>query len=328
MSEEEIHKEYKQTESPEPGKDNDKSDTPNNSSESEEDVSGDSKQSKVQAKNNTEEPATDNSSSDTENNRDKNDNHEMPKGRINYMDMVASGAEAELSGKMGIDNKRLCRIKRVIPSRKPQDVEEPEPYSIYTPIANFCLVPMTIERNNYADNVSKASVHITVFSPEFPFGYQVLLLDTEDIEKVAKIVRQKFPQLYYDPDLTALEIKMGMARDEVFLVDDFRPSSLNSELMKMRGNLEKLIRFYGDGIGKGRGSIELKLREEFKPHSMCAVTGEYIHGTESSLQRLLIVSVDKNTYERELLKFYQDNPWIFRTHINLFITYLSQNAQK
>lgn len=132
----------------------------------------------------------------------------------------------------------------------------------------------------------------------------------------------------FNDTMTALEIKMGMTRDEVFLVDDFRPSSMNSELTKMRGNLEKLIRFYGDGIGKGRGSIELKLREEYKPHSMCAVTGEYIHGTASSLQRLLIVSIDKNTYDRELLEFYQDNPWIFRTHINFFITYLSQNAQK
>lgn len=479
VSEDEIHREYKQTEPSEPGKDDGKSATPNNSSAGEENAGGDSKRSESQAEDNAEEPAPDNSSSDMENNsnkNDNNDNHETPKGRINYMDVVASGAEVELSGKMGIDNKRLCRIKRVIPSRKPQDVEKAEPYSIYMPIANFCLVPLTIERHCYADNISNAFVHIAVFSPEFPFRYQMLFLDTEDIEKVAKIVRKKYPQLYYDPDLnsapryvstalsimmsgmpeknimhfygwsnfngrmvymndnisenplfksesgksllfnqnmyqgdallyafrmlklskdinktlplfltahlgvmyyffelagyaprfvlflrgetgslktsiskvffrfladgnneipanfndtmTALEIKMGQTRDEVFLVDDFRPSSMNSELVRMQANLEKLIRFYGDGIGKGRGNISLKLRKEFKPHSMCAVTGEYIHGTASSLQRLLIISVDKNTYDRELLKFYQDNPWVFSTHMNFFITYLSQNAQE
>lgn len=396
--------------------------------------------------------------------------------RSNYMDIVNSGAQLQLSAKMGIENKRLCRIERAKPDRKSKDEEESEPTDLFTPIANFCLVPVTVERHSYADNSNKAFVHIAVFSPEFLFGHQMLLLDTEDIEKVGKIVRQKFPQLYYDPDLnsapkyisaalsimmsgmpeknimhfygwcnfngrviylndnidenplfksesgkslffepnmyrgdaflqafnmlklskdinktlplfltahlgvmysffeiagyaprfvlflcgetgslktsiskvffriltdgsneipanfndtmTALEIKMGMTRDEVYMVDDFRPSSMNTELTKMRGNLEKLIRFYGDGIGKGRGSIELKLREEFKPHSMCAVTGEYIHGTSSSLQRLLIVSVDKNTYDRGLLKYYQDAPWLFRTHINFFITYLSQNSQR
>lgn len=393
-----------------------------------------------------------------------------------YMDIVNSGAQLQLSAKMGIDNKRLCRIERAKPDRKSKDEEESEPADLFTPIANFCLVPLTIERHSYADNSSKAFVHIAVFSPEFGYGHQMLLLDAEDIEKVGKLVRQKFPQLYYDPDLnsapkyisaalsimmsgmpeknimhfygwcnfdgrviylndnidenplfksesgkslffganmyrgdaflqafnmlklskdinktlplfltahlgvmywffemagyaprfvlflcgetgslktsigkvffrtltddsneipanfndtmTALEIKMGMTRDEVYMVDDFRPSSMNTELTKMRGNLEKLIRFYGDGVGKGRGSIELKLREEFKPHSMCAVTGEYIHGTASSLQRLLIVSVDKNTYDRGLLKYYQDNPFVFRTHINFFITYLSQNSQR
>lgn len=132
----------------------------------------------------------------------------------------------------------------------------------------------------------------------------------------------------FNDTMTALEIKMGTTRDEVFLVDDFRPSSMNSELTRMQANLEKLIRFYGDGIGKGRGNISLEFRKEFNPHSMCAVTGEYIHGTASSLQRLLIVSVDKNTYDRSLLKFYQDNPRFYHTHINFFITYLSQNPQK
>lgn len=453
VSEEEIHRENKKAE---PQAESDKDN--------------------AEGSDNVEAAATNNSSSDTENHRNENNDDGSQKGPINYIDIVASGAQLQLSRKMGIDNKRLCRVEHAKTSGKSKDVEEEESNDLYSPIANFCLVPLTIERHGYADNFSRAFVHIAVFSPEFSFGYQMLLLDTEDIEKVAKIVRQKYPQLYYDPDLnsapryistalsimmsgmpeknimhfygwsnfngrmiylndnidenplfksesgkgllfdpnmyrgdallhafrmlklskninktlplfltthlgvmysffelagyaprfvlflrgetgslktsiskvffrfladgnneipanfndtmTALEIKMGQTKDEVFLVDDFRPSSMNSELVRMQANLEKLIRFYGDGIGKGRGNISLELRKEFKPHSMCAVTGEYIHGTASSLQRLLIVSVDKNTYDRELLKFYQDNPWLLSTHINFFITYLSQNAQK
>lgn len=395
------------------------------------------------------------------------------KVKVNYMDAVASGVQLVLSGKIGIENMELYKLEKRRSLSK--DNEEKEPDITFCSIANFCLVPTTIEHHIYADS-EKTFIHIAVFSPEFLGEYRKLLLDAEDIEKVGKIVRQKFPQLYYDPDLnsapkyistalsimmsgmpqknithfygwrnfngrliylndnidenplfksesgksllfdtnlfrgdvliyafrmlklsndinktlplfltahlgvmysffemagyaprfvlflrgetgslktsiskvffrfmadgnneipanfndtmTALEIKMGTTRDEVFLVDDFRPSSMNSELTRMQANLEKLIRFYGDGIGKGRGNISLELRKEFKPHSMCAVTGEYIHGTASSLQRLLIVSVGKNTYDRSLLKYYQDNPWLYHTHINFFITYLSQNPQK
>lgn len=141
--------------------------------------------------------------------------------------------------------------------------------------------------------------------------------------KILKDSANDIPANFNDT-MTALEIKMGNTYDDVLLVDDFRPSSMRSELARMRNNLEKLIRFYGDGIGKGRGDVTLQLRNEFKPHGVCAVTGEYIHGTASSLQRLLIVNIEKNTFDRSQLKFFQDNPMYYLTHIRFFIDYLSE----
>ncbi len=117
---------------------------------------------------------------------------------------------------------------------------------------------------------------------------------------------------------------MGTTKDEVLLVDDYRPSALRTEAARMNGSFEKLVRFYGDGIGKGRGNAQLKLRSEFKPMSMCAATGEFLHGTASSLLRLLIIHVDKKTYDKTMLKFYQDNPLIFTTHIKYFTDYIAE----
>lgn len=449
---------------------------------SEEDIHNKSEQPKSQNTRNSEKDKNALSVKEEMNGDNGRSSNDIPQAApADRLDVINSGAQLRLSDKIGIENKRLCLIERPRPehdTKKENESDEEneiQPEDIFRPIANFCLVPLSIEHHIYIDD-DQTLIHTAVFSPVFPEGSRKIIVNADDIEKVAKTVRQSFPQLYYDPGLnsapkyvstafsmmmsdmvekaiahfygwrdfngrfiylndnidenplfksesgkslpfiqnlcrgdaflyafrmlklskninktlplfltahtgvmyylfetagyaprfvlflrgetgslktsiskvffrllvdgsneipanfndtmTALEIKMGMTRDEVFMVDDFRPSSMNSELTKMRGNLEKLIRFYGDGIGKGRGSIELKLREEFKPHSMCTVTGEYIHGTASSLQRLLIVSVDKNTYDRSLLKFYQDAPWLFRTHINFFITYLSQNAQK
>lgn len=141
-----------------------------------------------------------------------------------------------------------------------------------------------------------------------------------------KILKDDFNDISanFNDTMTALEIKMGTTKDEVLLVDDYRPSALRTEAARMNGNFERLVRFYGDGIGKGRGSVNLSLRSEFKPKSMCAVTGEFLHGTASSLLRLLIIHVNKKTYNKKLLKFYQDNPLVFTTHIKYFTDYVSE----
>ena len=127
----------------------------------------------------------------------------------------------------------------------------------------------------------------------------------------------------FNDTATALEIKMGNTKDEVLLIDDYRPSALRTEAQRINGNFEKLVRFYGDGVGKGRGNVNLTLQNEFKPRSMCAMTGEFLFGTKSSLLRLLIIHISRNTFDKDLLKFYQDNPRIFTTHIKFFIDYLS-----
>lgn len=141
-----------------------------------------------------------------------------------------------------------------------------------------------------------------------------------------KILKDDFNDISanFNDTMTALEIKMGTTKDEVLLVDDYRPSALRTEAARMNGNFERLVRFYGDGIGKGRGNVNLSLRSEFKPKSMCAVTGEFLHGTASSLLRLLIIHVDKKTYNKKLLKFYQDNPLVFTTHIKYFTDYVAE----
>lgn len=144
-----------------------------------------------------------------------------------------------------------------------------------------------------------------------------------------KILKDNFNDISanFNDTMTALEIKMGSTKDEVLLVDDYRPSALRSEAARMNNNFEKLIRFYGDGIGKGRGNAQLGLRSEFKPQSMCAVTGEFLHGTASSLLRLLIIHVGKKTYDKTLLKFYQDNPNIFTTHIKYLTDYIAEKHE-
>lgn len=129
----------------------------------------------------------------------------------------------------------------------------------------------------------------------------------------------------FNDTATAMEIKMGNTYDDVLLVDDFRPSSNKNETIRMRNSLEKLVRYFGDGVGKSRGNPMLTLNKEFRPHGVCAMTGEYLYGVPSSLLRMLIIHINADTFNKDLLKIYQERPLLFPTHIRFFIDYVRDN---
>lgn len=118
---------------------------------------------------------------------------------------------------------------------------------------------------------------------------------------------------------TALEIKMGDAVDSVLLVDDFHPALTAKEKAEMNNILERLIRFYGDGVGKSRSTSTLEKQVEFRPQGLCAITGEDINGTQSSLLRCLLVEIDGQSYDGKKLEIFQQNPLLWTTHLHFFI---------
>lgn len=73
--------------------------------------------------------------------------------------------------------------------------------------------------------------------------------------------------------------KQVKLRNWQMMYSEYKASGQTVRLYLLNYNFEKLIRFYGDGIGKGRGNVNLSLHNEFKPMSMCAVTGELLDGT-------------------------------------------------
>lgn len=124
---------------------------------------------------------------------------------------------------------------------------------------------------------------------------------------------------------TALELKMGDSRDSVMILDDFCPPISRANLQDQEKKLETMVRYYGDGKGKSRGTVALELDREFRPEGLCAITGEDVGGTRSSLLRCVLVSAEKGTYNSELLKRLQDNPRWLSTHFLHFINWVGQN---
>ncbi len=124
--------------------------------------------------------------------------------------------------------------------------------------------------------------------------------------------------------VASLELKMSKTSDSILLLDDFHPAGSKGEETNMKKTLESLIRFFGDGIGKARATSSMDVVKETKPCGLCAITGEDIGGSMSSLLRCVLVSVDSGTFKGPLLEPFQENPNVLPTHYAHFVSYVGR----
>lgn len=129
---------------------------------------------------------------------------------------------------------------------------------------------------------------------------------------------------------TALEHKMFETADSVLVMDDYHPATSKEQGNRMVETLETLIRFYGDGVGKARGTADGGIRRERRPQGIVVVTGEDRGGSHSSRLRSLFIQVHKSmtktsqpTFIGEHLKIYQNDPSLLRDHYYYFIEYIA-----
>ncbi len=127
------------------------------------------------------------------------------------------------------------------------------------------------------------------------------------------------PEANFNDTETALEIKLGTACSRVLLVDDFRPPVTAMAGRQNLEKLEKIIRFVGDRISKARSNPELGRAKEFPPTGCCLITGEDTGGSQSSLLRCLVLSIEKGDIDGRKLQKYQDNPILLQTHMYHFL---------
>ncbi|MEG0854809.1 MAG: hypothetical protein RSF82_13110, partial [Angelakisella sp.] len=120
----------------------------------------------------------------------------------------------------------------------------------------------------------------------------------------------------------SMEYNLEAYKDCVLLVDDFHPATTSREKSEMDALLERVVRFVGDGIGKGRSNANLQQQHKFEPKGVVAFTGEDVGGTQSSLFRCFMLEVDKNTFRQEVLTELQRNPLAWSTHLAHFVRYV------
>ncbi|WP_326512264.1 hypothetical protein [Clostridium intestinale] len=126
---------------------------------------------------------------------------------------------------------------------------------------------------------------------------------------------------------SVVEIKAFEAKDSVLLVDDYHPTTSSTEKKSMEGLASHILRMYGDGITKGRATKNMEKQREYPPRGICVITGEDVLGGESTVARYVGIEVTREDYDTNILRYHQDNPLIFSTHMYHFINWVSCNYQ-
>ena len=138
---------------------------------------------------------------------------------------------------------------------------------------------------------------------------------------------QKIPATFRDTS-ASMEIKFAKYRDRVLLVDDFCPAADASSRRVMEASLEQLVRFFGDGIAKGRATPSMDHVKELKPCGLVAMTGEDSAGSQSSLLRCLFLQIAKDSFDKAILQQYQEDPTLWTEYLAQFVAQLAPEAPK
>ena len=101
----------------------------------------------------------------------------------------------------------------------------------------------------------------------------------------------KSPPASFKDTANALERKAFATKDTLLLIDDFHPESSRYEAQKMAQTAQRVLRMYGDRIGRGRLNASIQLQKDFPPRGMALVTGEDVPNGESSVARFIGVEV-------------------------------------
>jgi len=127
-------------------------------------------------------------------------------------------------------------------------------------------------------------------------------------------------QQHYGPELDArhlpgcwsstansLELSAFLAKDSIFVVDDFAPTGGGSDLQRLHREAERLLRAQGNLTGRQRMAADGSIRPAKPPRGLILSTGEEIPRGQSLRARLLILEVGPGDIDKAKLTTCQQN---------------------
>lgn len=139
---------------------------------------------------------------------------------------------------------------------------------------------------------------------------------------------RSFPANFTDTE-SDIQIKAHQAKDSVFVVDDFCPSTNQVEANKLHAKAENLFRAVGNQSGRGRRNTDMSGKAAYFPRGMVVATGEDLPRGASLLGRLLIVELKRGDLDWQhvtQLQAYARSGW-FAKNMGVYAQWLAPRME-
>ena len=156
----------------------------------------------------------------------------------------------------------------------------------------------------------------SIFSEFVPCTVSLYLQGTTGTYKsaVVGVVQALFGKTFNGSNLpenwsstgNAIEKKAALAKDAMFVVDDFVARGTQSDVARMHRDAERVLRSQGNQSGRDRMTSTTELRGANVPKGMICATGEDLPNGHSLQARLVIINMKKGSTNTGVLSKLQD----------------------
>ncbi|MFZ2168842.1 MAG: cell wall-binding protein, partial [Methylococcaceae bacterium] len=126
----------------------------------------------------------------------------------------------------------------------------------------------------------------------------------------------------------ALMTKLYQAKDTLFVADEFKAAGGPIEKNKMTALVDHLVMSTGNCSGRSRLNADATLKQSPWNRSMTIFTAEDVFGSQSTLARLLILTMAKDDVDLDILTNLQSVAHLFPSVTSAYIKWLIQRMDR
>lgn len=159
---------------------------------------------------------------------------------------------------------------------------------------------------------------LAVIGPQSSFKTSLVMV----MVKLYKRGNEMTPYYTMKSTPTSIDEGLELYKDAVMIIDDLMPSEDLLQKKELERTLEHLVRIFGDATTKKRSKNYDKVHSA---EGLAVITGEYIAGVASSLSRMIVLNINKNTVYVDVLSYYQKKLNILPGFLWNFLKYFAEN---
>ena len=135
------------------------------------------------------------------------------------------------------------------------------------------------------------------------------------------------PPASFKDTANAIELKAHTLKDSLLLIDDYHPNIDGSDARKLASTAERILRMYGDRVGRSRMRADTTLNKTYKPRGMAIVTGEDLPKGASSTARYIGIEIKRDDIDLEILSKLQKEHKKLAEAMAIYIDWISKNVE-